>query len=82
MEVTEKVSHKIWKELTGFGITSMERGYESGLKQLWEKIKELQMTHDDKPFLSGYLCLSAKQCQDIEKAIEDKKIDELKYTKV
>ena len=82
MEEKEKLRNRIFEVLSDVGVTAMERGYETGLKKLWEKIKEIQMTHDDKPFLSGYLCLSAKQCQDIEKAIEDKKIDKLKYTKV
>lgn len=42
-------------------------------QMLWDYIKKIQMKKPDgKRFLDGYLCLSDKQCQDIDNELEEK----------
>lgn len=45
---------------------------QEAMEEFWNYLKKIQMKNidEDKPFLDGYLCLSGKQCNDIEKSFE------------
>jgi len=51
----------------------MKKGKIDAQRVFWEELKKRQLRLDEKPFLSGYMVLSNKQVDEIEKELEKEK---------